>query len=496
MRRVGLAGCLVCFVLAAPRAARADIPDASKTEAAERFDRGLRLVNDGDLSGGLGEFNRAYTLIPSSTVLYNIGLVYAALHRPVESARALDAAVNAQGSLKPEVVDRAKRVAREQHDMIGQVEIATNVGEGTVEIDNIVVARLPLVRPLDVASGLHTIGVIAPGFAPSRREILVAGREHIEVSLALVAIDGRLAHLAVRCRIPAADVLVDGDRIGKTPLESTVTVAPGKHDVVVRREGYEPASREITLKDGAAAEVVMNPELDRSALLRNGGSVKIQSSEPQTVVSVDGEEVGLLDAAIRLPAGPHRLHLESGGFIAAERDIDVSPGGTTEISVAFEPTPETRTHYVSAASSRRTWSWVTIGIGAAVTATGTIVALAAQSQLEGARLDLASANADWTRGAGGPCDHTLELTGGQLESCSTRLNGAKNSVSSIETRRALGWAVAGGGGAILVTGAVLLLTGDNPHKYDSKPSKETVGRWRLTPTLGLHESSLSFDASF
>jgi len=55
---------------------------AMKTEASSRFDRGLSLFNEGDNTGALAEFKRAYELIPHPRVLFNIGLVYAAMNRP------------------------------------------------------------------------------------------------------------------------------------------------------------------------------------------------------------------------------------------------------------------------------------------------------------------------------------------------------------------------------------------------------------------------------
>ena len=40
------------------------------------------------------------------------------------------------------------------------------------------------------------------------------------------------------------------------------------------------------------------------------------------------------------------------------------------------------------------------------------------------------------------------------------------------------------GGAALVAGATLLLTGDDPHKYDEKPTDRLFGRWRVVPQIG------------
>ncbi len=492
-----LAGVLASLVLlASARPARADPIDANRAEAAERFDRAVRLVNSGDLSGGLAEFQRAYSLVPSPIALYNVGLVYATLNRPVDAVRTLTKALATADALKPENVARARDVLREQDEKIGQVKVSTNVKEGVVEIDNVETAKLPLEHPLDVASGPHVIGVVSPGYAPSRHQVLVAGRESVDVHLELVAIEGLLAHIALHGLVPAADVFVDGERVGKTPLESTVTVAPGTHQVEVRRAGYAASGRPITLGDGARGDVTLDPVVDRSALAQEGGWLAVAASETQSVLSVDGAEVGLLTGSVELPAGPHRIRLERGGFLPAERDVDIPKGGTKKVTVAFEPTPETRARYVSAAESRRTWSWVTLGVGAAVAAGGVILAVVEQNKLPAAQTTLASANAAWAFGGGGACDHMQALNTATMVSCNSLLNTATSSVDNIQTMRTGGWIAAGAGGAIFVTGAVLLLTGDDPHRYDEKPADRLFAGWKVVPAVGRGEASLSAARSF
>src|SRR5450755_2596179 len=56
-----------------PAAAGAPSP-AVKAEARERFDTGLHLFEKGENAGALAEFKRAYQLIPTPVVLYNMGL--------------------------------------------------------------------------------------------------------------------------------------------------------------------------------------------------------------------------------------------------------------------------------------------------------------------------------------------------------------------------------------------------------------------------------------
>jgi len=498
--RLAWSSVMACIMaLTTALTARAQVVDPSRTEAAERFDRALRLVNSGDLQGGLAEFQRAYSLVPSPIALYNVGLVYAALNRPVEAVRALTTALSRPESLTPENVARAEQVLHEQSDKIGQVDVALNMPSlqnAVVEVDNVETAKWPLERPLDVASGTHVIGVISPGFAPARREVLVAGHERVEAQLDLVAIEGLLAHIALHGLVPAADVVVDGQRVGKTPLESSVTVAPGSHDIEVRRAGYASATRSITLADGARADVTLDPFVDKGALAREGGWLDIKTSETQSVVSVDGTEVGLLVGAFQVPAGVHRLHVERGGFIAAERDVDVPRGGTQSVSITFEPTPDTRAAYVSAALTRRAWSWVTVGTGLALAAGGAVLALVEQSSLKGARSDLDAVNAEWAYKGGGDCDQYTQVLPSMQAICNARLNDATARVNNLETMRTVGIVAAGAGGAIFVTGAVLVVTADNPHRYDEKPADPLFAGWQFAPQAGPRGFSLTLGRSF
>ena len=300
----------------------------------------------------------------------------------------------------------------------------------------------------------------------------------------------------MQCPVPGADVFVDEGRVGKTPLETTVTLAPGPHHVEVRRGGYVPATRDVTLQDGARAELSLDPAIDKSALGHDGGWLAIDASEAQAIVTIDERERGLLAGPILLPAGPHRLRVESGGFVPADRDVDVPPGASTAVTIVLEPTPETQSRYVASATTRRTWSWVTIGVGAALAAGGVSFALAEQGQLQGARSDLAAANAAWVRGSGRSCDFSQELPPTQQASCETLLNGANARVDATEARRAIGWVVAGVGGAATVVGIAVLLTSDNPHRYDEPPAARTFAGWRVVPHLGVGGGSLSAVRTF
>lgn len=95
------------------------VSNDAKAEARWRFDRGLRLYNQGDYEGAVIEFQRAQALHPHSAVLFNIGLVQAKLGNSVESVRALEPLLKTPGSLDSQKFQLAKATYDEHHQRVG-----------------------------------------------------------------------------------------------------------------------------------------------------------------------------------------------------------------------------------------------------------------------------------------------------------------------------------------------------------------------------------------
>ena len=273
---------------------------APKDEARERFDRGLKLFNEGDNAAALAEFSRAYDLIPNQLVLFNIGLVFAAMNRPAEATDALSKVLADPGSLLAERVARAKQVRDEQAARVAELTVITNV-PATIEIDNVAIANTPLKKPLRIAGGQRIIGAFTTGYAPLRKELTVAGGTKTEVKLDLVAMEGKAAHLKVNTHLRGADVLVDGQAVGKTPLATSLTVAPGQHKIEMKRSGYVVGTARLERRRRSAGEVTFEPEPDLNLLSTEGGSLALEISETQAVVTVDGKPRGIYAGASSCP---------------------------------------------------------------------------------------------------------------------------------------------------------------------------------------------------
>src|SRR3954469_17047652 len=114
----------LCFATLPLQLAHAAEPDAAaKADAAKRFDRGLTLFDEGDNAGALAEFKQVYSTLPNAVVLYNIGLVYAAMQRPVEAVDALKKVVD-DASLSKAQHDRAQTTLTDQKPPSGALGFA------------------------------------------------------------------------------------------------------------------------------------------------------------------------------------------------------------------------------------------------------------------------------------------------------------------------------------------------------------------------------------
>jgi hypothetical protein len=467
MRAVAVLLALVTFHLVpGVRAAMAADDAQARAEARERFDRGLRLFEEGDNGGALAEFKRAYELVPNPLVLFNIGLVYAALGRPVEATDALDQVLRDPGRLPADRLPLARRTRQEQAARIAQVAVSASV-PALIDVDGIEAGRTPLPAPLRVAGGTHVIGALAAGHLPLRREITIAGGETKELAFELTPTEARLAHLALDCAIPDAEVLVDGTLVGRTPLAASLAVAPGTRVVSVRRKGYREARRELVLAEGATGKLDIELEEDPGAPPADRGQLALVVSETEAHVAVDGRARGVYSAPLTLPAGAHRLRLQRAGFEPIERDVVLRAGAETSVRMTLVPTPETRLAYVERVQARKRWGSLALGGGLALALAGGALAIWSQRSLPELEDRVDRAVDDYMFGSKGECDPAVFGDNDEMRAiCRARVDEADSQLSNRKVMRNISAVGAGVGVAAVAVGVYLLLTNDDPKRYD------------------------------
>lgn len=449
-----LAVVLALFAFAPPAFA-----DDAKSEAKVRFDRGLRLFDQGDKAGALAELSRAYALMPNPIVLYDLALVHASMGHAVEAADALERLLAAPTGLTAQELAHAKKTLAEQSARVGEIVVTCDVEGARVELDNLEVAKIPLDKPLRVTAGTHVVGLFATGRIPSRKSVTVAGRAKEAVAFDLAPLSVAPAQLAITTSLPEVDVLANGVLLGSTPLPTTVVLSPGTYEIELRRRGYRSKKTTTVLVSGSSGSISLDLDEDPEAIASLGGRLEVAASEPGASVWIDRRA---RESSVALAPGMHHLRVERAGFVPLERDVLIESGTTTRVQATLEPTAETRFAWERGAKRERLVGWSLVGSGVLVGAFG-------GGYLVWNAGKKATANDDYERllyesepGAGRSCD----LKAGH--DCRAALDAAWNTYKNARGRDLYGFIGVGVGAAATIGGVIVLLRADDPYKYERR----------------------------
>jgi len=468
---------------AAPQATPAASPAATRAEARQRFDEGLHLFEKGENAAALAEFKRAYELIPNVLVLFNIGLVYAAMDRPVDAVDALDKVLDSPAGLAPAQAQKARQVRADQAARIAEVMVFTDK-PAVIEVDGVEVGRTPLERPLRFASGAHVLSALAPGCLPARREITLAGRTTQTLTLTLLPTESSNAHLTLVVPVPGVEVLVNGQRAGVTPLPTSVAVAPGAAVIELRRPGYRDAKRTIQVDEGSNGTLTFDLEEDPATPASLKGRLRVTPSEAAATVSVDGVLRPDAPDGVPLVAGPHALRVERAGFVVFERQVDVGAGAETSLVASLVPTAETRAATDDKVHDRHVWGGSLIAAGVAIAGGAAIFAYATRHDVSDAEAVLAAQIKDEGTATTSTTTCYLQNPNYAYNQCPQIKAADQDAVSSAKVKRDIAYGGIGLGAVVAGVGTYLLVTGKRASEGGGL-SASSFGIWADGQTNGL-----------
>ncbi len=117
-----------------------------------------------------------------------------------------------------------------------------------------------------------------------------------------------------------ADVLLNGERVGTTPLADPLQVAPGRYKVKLSKTGYVDYVQEVDVEAGGSVDVIAD-------LVASGGVVHLESKTAGLVAYLDGKAVGPLPLDLAVEPGKHLLEVRNGGTQPVfKRSLFVLPG--------------------------------------------------------------------------------------------------------------------------------------------------------------------------
>ena len=128
---------------------------------------------------------------------------------------------------------------------------------------------------------------------------------------------------------PPADVTVDGEAVGRTPLRR-LPVSAGSHVVVLTAPMRRSAAVEVVVNAGAEAQV-------KQTLTPSSATLDLSAEPGNANVKLDGRRVA--PGQVATSAGKHRLDADADGYAPETRTFSVEEGQTASARLTLRARP-------------------------------------------------------------------------------------------------------------------------------------------------------------
>lgn len=183
--RYGVLAILVLAAICSVRVASAQSV-TDEADAAQHFERGVELYQEGSLDAALVEFERAYELVPSYRLLFNIAQVQTERHEYVLALDLFERYLNEGGSdIADERRAQVEEEMRKLRSRIAELWVETNVEGAELYVNDVRVGELPMDKRVRINPGICRIRIEASGYEARSQEFKVAGGEQPRLNLPL-----------------------------------------------------------------------------------------------------------------------------------------------------------------------------------------------------------------------------------------------------------------------------------------------------------------------
>lgn len=309
-RRCGRAGAI--WVAAAVTAVSASAGAQPRSEAEERYERGVALYTARNYEGALAEFQRSLVLSGGVDLLFNIGRTYQAMGRYPEAATAIEEYLRRARDLSRDRREEVTRILETLRTFIAHVRVRVTPADAAVSVDGEAVPRERLAMPLALGPGRHVVAAQRPGFATRSEAVVVASGDSREVALTLLPAPAGApmgtGTIELRGAPPGAVLRVDG-----AVVAPPARVPVRAHRVELSAPGYAPWQGEVLVEPQRPR--VLTARLSRSSGLSPGWFVAAASATGAMLV------LGGVFGAMTASAGDEFAARERYADSAEDRDL-------------------------------------------------------------------------------------------------------------------------------------------------------------------------------
>ena len=187
----------------------------------------------------------------------------------------------------------------------------------------------------------------------------------------------------IRCATEAAEVFIDGDVVGKTPLNEPLPLSVGEHTVRVARLGFAPFIDVFKVKAGQTAklDVELVPvagvlAITTPANMPDPAGLPPGTPAPAPRVFVDDKYVGQAPLEHEISPGNHTIRIERPGFVPESFQVTAVAGKSMQREPALVALPPDQNPYLTKPKTKwyqKWWVWTIGAVGVAAIATAVIV---------------------------------------------------------------------------------------------------------------------------
>jgi hypothetical protein len=191
-----------------------------------------------------------------------------------------------------------------------------------------------------VMNGTYTVIVEAPGYEPATRQFTVARNRKVQELFVPLVKKADPPRIEVRADadpkgVAGAQVWLDGEMKGVAPL--TLTTTPGRHQLVLKKDGYETSEQWINATENQTQTLM--PTL-REVAKPKFGTIVVEADVPDAEVYIDGNKhpdntPALISNVIE---GPHVVEVRKPPALPWKQSVQVTANQSTKVRAELQAT--------------------------------------------------------------------------------------------------------------------------------------------------------------